>query len=398
MNLLHICDHFYPDRTGGSEIVIYETCRRLAGRGHDVSVVTLRSSAALPSESTVEGINVYRFDIKDMNHAASQIPFGVRGVFKKVAAQRRPEIIHFHHTPSALGVNLGVMPKSVKKRVYTYYGPINQEFEVERRDKNAALSLPDRIKSRLYLLAERYNLSRCADIIALSRYSITQIRGLHGKAAERKAIYIPGGIDAQKFSYGAVRDSIELRKKLGLPVDAVVILTVRRLAKRMGIDMLIEAFASIAKTNKKAVLVIGGAGSEKENLMALASSLSVSDKIHFKGFIPDELLSAYYRAADVFVLPTKALEGFGLVTLEAMASGTPVIGTGIGATVEILEKFDGRLLIRDISPEGIRDKLNEFLNDTGYLQNLRPMCRDYVLKNYSWDRAVEALEKVYEDS
>ncbi len=397
MNLLHICDHFYPDRAGGSEIVIYETTRRLVKKGHRVSVITLKSDDSLAAEEKIEGISVYRYSIKDPSRAASSVPFSVKGLFKKVLNDGRPDVVHFHHTPSAFGVNTGFVPAGVK-RVYSYYGPINEEFEVERRDKNSKLSLSDRVKSRLYLMAERYNLRKCDRIVALSRYSIKQISDLHGRGMAEKAVLIPGGIDTERFCYADAKARAGLRKKLGLPEDSVIVLTVRRLVKRMGIDMLISAFAASARSNKRLFLVIGGIGTEKDSLEALSVKLGISDRVSFRGFIPAEILVNYYQAADLFALPTRDLEGFGLVTLEAMSAGTPVIGTAVGATVEVLGGFDEGLLVRDISAEGISEKLEKVSSDPGYLDRLRPLCREYVLKNYSWDSAVESLERVYEDS
>lgn len=397
MNLLHICDHFYPDRAGGSEIVIYETCRRLAKKGHQVSVVTLKSSESLATEEEIEGIKIHRYSIKDLSKAASSIPFSVRGLSKRVINDRKPDVVHFHHTPSALGVNIGLVPERVKK-VYSYYGPINEEFEVERLDKDSRLSVTDSVKSRLYLLAERYNLKKCDRIVALSRYSIKQISDLHGRAMAEKAVLIPGGIDTERFCYADAKERGVLRKKLGFPEASIVVLTVRRLVKRMGIDMLIEGFAAAARSNKRLFLVIGGTGTERDSLEALSVKLGVSDRVSFRGFIPAEVLAKYYQAADLFALPTKSLEGFGLVTLEALSAGTPVIGTAVGATVEVLGAFDDGLLIRDISAEGIGKKLEKVAADPGYLVKLRPLCRDYVLKNYSWDSTVESLERVYEDS
>lgn len=397
MNLLHICDHFYPDRAGGSEIVIYETTRRLVSKGHRVSVITLKSDGSLADREQLEGIAVYRYSIKDLTRAASSVPFAVRRLFKDLVSDIRPDVVHFHHTPSAFGVNTGFVPAGVK-RVYSYYGPINEEFEVERRDKNHILSLKDRVKSRLYLMAERYNLKKCDRVVALSRYSMKQISELHGKAIAEKAVLIPGGIDTGRFCCADAGVRSALKKKLDLPEDATIVLTVRRLVKRMGIDLLIDGFAAAEIPGKKIFLVIGGVGAEREPLEALTLKLGVSDRVSFRGFIPAELLPWYYQAADLFVLPTKSLEGFGLVTLEAMSAGTPVIGTAAGATTEVLGAFDKNLLVSDISAEGIRLKLEQAISAHGYLDRLRPLCREYVLKNYSWDSTVESLERVYEDS
>ena len=395
MKILHVCDNLYPDRAGGSEIVIYETCRALVRLGHDVTVLTYAVREGLPEFELIEGIKVYRFTVPDSAKAATQIPMSARKAFRKAFTAVSPEIIHFHHTPSAFGVNLSRRPKGVKKLVYTYYGPISQEFEIEQKDRGEKLSLKDSIKSGGYRMAERFNLTRADVIVALSEYSKWQIKTLHGGQFAKKTVVIPAGTDTERFSPANDIERREIRQRLSLPPRGELVLTVRRLVKRMGIDMLIEGYRGVLKDHPDATLVIGGTGPEKESLASLAQSLGIAEKVLFKGYIPSQDLPLYYRAADLFVLPTRDLEGFGLVTLEALASGTPVIGTATGATVEVLGGLDKKLLITDISPDGIMKSINRFLKDGTALAALRAGCREYVLKNYSWDRMAEALAVLY---
>lgn len=376
-------------------MVIYETCRRLVGLGHDVTVVTYAVREGLPEFELIEGIKVYRFTVPDRAKAATRIPLSARNAFRKAFTEASPEIIHFHHTPSAFGINLSSRPKGVKKTVYTYYGPISQEFEIERKDRGGRLSLKDNIKSGGYRMAEKFNLSRVDVIIALSEYSKRQIETLHGGSCAKKTVVIPAGTDTQRFSPANDMERRTIRQRLALPPTGALILTVRRLVKRMGIDMLIEGYRGVLKDHPDATLVIGGTGPEKDSLTSLAGSLGIGGKVIFKGYIPSQDLPLYYRSADLFVLPTRDLEGFGLVTLESLACGTPVIGTATGATVEVLGGLDKKLLITDISPDGIMKRINSFLKDGTELCAMRGACREYVLKNYSWDRMTEALVALY---
>ena len=121
----------------------------------------------------------------------------------------------------------------------------------------------------------------------------------------------------------------------------------------MGLENLIVAFNELQKKAADIQLVIGGNGPLEDELMGLARSFGIEKKVHFTGFISEEQLPLYYQMADLFVLPTKELEGFGLVTLEAMASGLPVIGTPVGGTKEILTKFNTEFLFDDTTPESI---------------------------------------------
>jgi glycosyltransferase involved in cell wall biosynthesis len=143
--------------------------------------------------------------------------------------------------------------------------------------------------------------------------------------------------------------------------------------------------------------VVGG-NSLKDMLVSMSRRLTLNDHIEFTGFIPEETLPGHYQAADIFILPTIELEGFGLVTLEALASGTPVLGTPVGGTKEILGAFDDRFLFRDASHEALAEKIVEFCSE--YRRNAAKWqrdslcCRDFVEKNYSWERNIDTTERL----
>ena len=107
--------------------------------------------------------------------------------------------------------------------------------------------------------------------------------------------------------------------------------------------------------------------------------------------------NAQFAAADLFVLPTLAYEGFGMATLEALACGTPVVGTPVGATPEILGPLDPRLLARGVEPDALRSAVAEALRRARD-PLLRSRCRVYARAGYGWDTVVhgwaEALERV----
>ena len=145
---------------------------------------------------------------------------------------------------------------------------------------------------------------------------------------------IPGGVDLQRFYPAA--DKEEMRRHLNIPEEKTVLFTVRDLEPRMGLENLMYAVKQMIEVVPDIYLILGGEGPLKENLISLSQELGVESYIRFVGFIPEEDLPDYYRMADVFVLPTIELEGFGLITLEALASGLPVLGTPVGGTVEIL--------------------------------------------------------------
>ena len=119
----------------------------------------------------------------------------------------------------------------------------------------------------------------------------------------------------------------------------------------MGLDRLLLAMQTVVEKIPHALLIIGGRGPLKDQLSALVERLALTKHVHMAGFIPEDQLPRYYQMADLFVLPTQELEGFGMVTLEALASGLPVLGTPVGGTNEILPGLDRRLVLSDSNPQ-----------------------------------------------
>ena len=166
-----------------------------------------------------------------------------------------------------------------------------------------------------------------------------------------------------------------------MPAGKIHLLTVRNLEPRMGLDNLLKAIALLKEKALNIHLVIGGKGPERKNLENLIRRYELFDHVTMTGFIPAEQLPKYYGAADFFVLPTRELEGFGLVTPESMACGTPVLGTPVGGTREILSGFDSKFLFKDATPgamvEGILWAVDHWLNDEEKYVGLRHRCREY---------------------
>jgi glycosyltransferase involved in cell wall biosynthesis len=169
----------------------------------------------------------------------------------------------------------------------------------------------------------------------------------------------------------------------------------------MGLDNLLKGIFLVKKSDVPIHLIIGGEGQEKEKLWRFIQEFDIENEVTLTGFIPPDKLPHYYSAADFFIIPTRDLEGFGLVTPESMACGTPVIGTPVGGTKEILEKFDSQFLFDDTTPEamaqGIKKIIIEyFYNEEKYIR-LRTRCREFVVQNYSWQRHIDQLSSIIDE-
>ena len=169
----------------------------------------------------------------------------------------------------------------------------------------------------------------------------------------------------------------------------------------MGLDNLLKSIALHKDKKANIHLVIGGEGPDRNRLESLICNYGLKDDVTMTGFIPAEQLPKYYGAADFFVLPTRELEGFGLVTVESLACGTPVMGTPVGGTREILSGFDPQFLFKDTTPEamaeGVAWAMDNWLNDKERYTRLRGRCRKYAEKNYSSQRHVDQLKSIIDE-
>jgi glycosyltransferase involved in cell wall biosynthesis len=237
---------------------------------------------------------------------------------------------------------------------------------------------------------EKRVLSKAAKIFVLSRYSAGQITAIHHLPNE-KVVMIPAGIELDRFRLPE-NGKNTVKQAFDIPIDKTVFFTVRNLVPRMGIENLIEAFKQSDMLREKGILLIGGEGFLKESLRAVVKENNLGESVKFLGRVSEDDLPRYYQAADFFVLPTRELEGFGLVILEAMACGTPVLGTPIGAIPETVGLFDRNLLFEGSHHEDIRRKLENVINRPEQYRFDPRVCRKFVEERYSWEKMAEAFE------
>ena len=172
----------------------------------------------------------------------------------------------------------------------------------------------------------RYTVGSADRLVAISEFTAGYLQRL---APGREVTVMHLGTDGERFSPVDGARRAEIRERLGLPADAFVALTVRRLFYRNGLDTLLGAAVHL-RDKERLHVVIGGTGPEQAEIKDRIAADRL-DRVRLVGYIPDADLADYYRAADVFVLPTRTAEGFGLVLMEAAASGIASIATDSGA-------------------------------------------------------------------
>jgi len=183
------------------------------------------------------------------------------------------------------------------------------------------------------------------------------------------------------------------RREIGWSEDAKIVFTLRRLAPRMGLDLAIKAMAPLLLERKELKFIIAGSGKLEKSLKALSASLGVRDRICFLGQLTDEHLKRCYEAADLFLLPTTALECFGLIILEALSFGLPVMATDAGAIPEVMRPVLPDFIVPAGREDALRERLNCWLNGSLIPPLPETLC-EYASKNYS-EEAVYPRLKVF---
>ncbi len=202
-------------------------------------------------------------------------------------------------------------------------------------------------------------LRRSRVITALSQYTIDCVGKIHGRELARTMRLIPGWVDTSRFV--PVEDREGAKVQLGWPTDRPTLFTLRRLVSRMGLDRLLKASHQLLEEGLEFHLAIGGTGPLRRRLEEQASALGLGDTITFLGRLEDRDLPLAYAACDAFVLPTAELECFGLIALEALSAGRPVLATPVGAIPEMIRKFDSSWLAQSAKAEDIADVLRKYL-------------------------------------
>ena len=385
----------YP--AGGGERMLWEQARRLAARGHDVRVVSRADpgdDAPRPLEREGVGIRPFPVDRRSIARFVRSSVLGARRAAADELARHGADVLHLHQPRAGSGALVSRAGRGLPS-LYSFYSPAPLEYRSRGgMTVRHRAGLVGATGTAMLWAFERACLRRAGLVHVLSHFSANQVWKLYAVPSDR-IVMIPGAAATDRFQPAADRGAV--RRALGIEPDRSLLFTVRNLESRMGLDSLLRAMAIVKARRPDALLLIGGTGSLAELLKGQSLALGIEQHVKFLGFVPDEALPGYYQAADAFVLPTRELEGFGLVTVEALACGTPVLGTPVGATPEILTPLCPSLIFGGTSPEMLAAGLERFLDDMARdperYERLRAACRAHSEQRYTWPRATADLER-----
>ncbi len=391
MHFVFLTLGYHPDLAGGAYRYVAEVAQRLAARGHEVDVICPNPENRLAAEETRAEVRLHRYrdeagffyrnwrrEIRSARDLLTKIIDSARGPILVINCHA-----FFEPVPAGLAVF----------DAYLFTGPWAEEFKLSRqaRARSAACRWRDNLIAARLRQTENRALRAARKILTISRYYVEQLPRWHG-AGLPPVQMISGGVDLDRFQPPSDRAAV--RARFGVKPETFLLLTVRRLDPRMGLDRLIDAFARVAKEFPVAQLWLAGTGPQADELRARVAAHELGNRARLLGYMPEEDLPGLYAAADCTLMPSLDLEGFGLATAESLACGTPVLGSRAGATPELLEPLDSKLLFDATSVEAVAAKLRATLANPGVLP-AREKCRSYAVEKFSWDGPVGACEEAF---
>ena len=379
-------DLFRPADFGGNRYP-WEVTRRLAER-HRVRVITPLLGGPLPGRSSFELIHY------PVSRRTPFETFFTNALFSRLCVgreirRRTPDLVVISSYDVAFG-HYAIRPAPIPT-VYIYHSSFYSPAVDRVARKTSPLRLAHRPLAAFLRAVERLTFRSADAVVAVSPFSRREIVARAGIASDRVHL-IPTGVDTGIFSPG---DRTEARHRLGLPLSGTLLLTVGRLAPVKRYDRAIDALEIIRRDDPSCRLVILGIGPEDATLRAHVRGRGLAEAVTFGGFADGDRLRDHYRAADL-VLCTSDFENWSLALLEALATGTPAVGTPRGGIPDILGPVDPRLVAGGVSPSDIAAAAARLLRDDDERERIAALGRQHVVATFSWDRVVRELEELFE--
>ncbi len=383
---------------GGAERVLRQQALELARLGHRVRVIARAPFESAENELSIGSVTERRYPVARTSEPAfvwSSVQNSL-GAFDVTQQPGAVDVGLIHQSLAGLGPIL-FRRRMVGLWVYVCHSLAHEEYLT--RAERAATML-ERVRRRLSARArrwiERMVLRRCHHVIVLSEFMKQQVMVAHG-IVQTHITVVPGAADPATFY--PPQDRKEIRRELKLPEDRTLLLTVRNLVPRMGLENLLEAMTMLGEEQRNLLLLIGGEGPLRPQLQELIRTKGLQNAVQLLGFVPEDQLAKYYQASDLVVMPTLQLEGFGLVTVEALACGTPVMGTPVGAIPEVLRTVDPLLVTEGTDGRSLaktlRLLLKRFHDQPGERERFSNKGREVVEQRYNWVAHAADLDRLF---
>jgi glycosyltransferase involved in cell wall biosynthesis len=363
MKILHLTKK-YPGIIGGDAVVVYNLKRQQELSGNEVLVVTSNCEEIIDKEVFRFGLKEYSFNLDRIapRRILSLIilPFWGLKNLRKI----KPDIIHSH------SADLGFFI-SIATRIYAI-PLINTCHGISFYDEQ--YSIIKRFAEKIFLKYSGFKKIITVDAIGLEALKYAKIKN---------CVYIPNGIDIQKFQKKTKRENNKTR-----------FLFVGRLEKQKGVIYLLKA-AKLLKDRKDFEITIVGDGSHFEHLHKAVIKSNMEGIVKFTGRIDDRKLKEYYLGSDVFILPS-LWEGMPLTLMEAAAAELPIIASNVGGIPSLFTNEENALLIIPENVEALVNAMQRLAEDKQLREKLGSNARKLAEK-FSWENTAKAMEEIYFD-
>ena len=387
--------------TGGMNVYVRDLARELGRRGVGVDVFTRSQDEHIPHVlhdlgygNRIVHINAGPEVPMAKTDLIEYIPMFMEGIhqFSQVKGLTY-DLIHSHYWLSGLAaLDLREL----------WSVPIIQMFHTLAVMKNRVARNEHEVESTIRVEAEKRLLRDVDRVVAATQAEVAQIQWLYQIGTE-KVVVIPPGVDTSHF-YPIAND--EAKEFAGIPLEKRIILFVGRIESLKGIDTLLQAVAQLMadgvfRNNPFGLLVVGGdtnlsdedTGAEMVRLQEMCVDLGLSEVVSFLGKCDQDHLQYYYSAAEIVVVPSH-YESFGLVALEAMACGTPVVASETGGLAFLIRDGETGFHVPAGDVDSLTDRLARLLQDDVLLARLGGQAAAYA-KGYDWSHITDQILDLY---
>lgn len=380
MKILVAAPYFWP-RQGGMENYATALAAALASRGHEVRAI---SSAweRLGQPETLQGpVPVTRLPWR---FKVGSTPVGRFGPpLRRCIAEWQPDVV-WAHTPVPYMADLAIRAarQSRTPSLLTYQNDLD------------ATGWLRPVQSAYHVLMGRRTIAAADRILVTSNEYAASSPILRPHLS--KVVVIPPGVDRTRF-FPEARPSYRAELGLGTAPVALFVGQMEAQTRHKGTTTLLEAFARV-QTQRPAHLLLAGRGEGVATVLQLARRLGVADRVHALGFVPDHRLPGLFAEADVVTLPSVGrAEGFGMVLLEAQASGTPVIACRTGGMPAALADGITGLLVEPADVDDLAAALQSVLGNPAERDRLSQATVAWVANRFDWNRSAALLEAAMHD-
>jgi glycogen synthase len=375
----------YPPRiVGGLARHVYALSNELAKSGVSVQVLTVGSDSK-EEDRTYGNLKVKRVNsdrIKSSNFVDWVYQFNATMTESVLSSVEKwtPHIIHAH--------DWLVAPAAIALKHFVSSPLLSTIHSTER-------GRAGRIQNDLQYHLHEVEADLCAEstkIIVASKYMKNEISSLFNLTRDKINV-IFNGVYSRPFQADKSKDSNIARNRFADPSEKII-LFVGRMFLQKGPQILLEAAGRILEMDSNFRFIFVGEGPIKQDLIELARKKYISSKIEFTGFIDDTRLRTLYHVADVAVFPS-LYEPFGIVILEAMSEGCPVIGSNTGGLSEIIRDRRNGILVAPGDVDSLKQAILQILNDSSLRKNLRKNGLKEVRSKYEWNRIANRTLQLY---